>query len=69
MNATRLACVVGSPRSLPLPSNAKQWTVTQSEANGDVTENLNQKEEELEQVEESDSEYSLGSSSSQEEGI
>ena len=69
MNATCLARVVGSPRSLPLPSNAKQWTITQSEANGDVKENLNQIEEELDQVEESDSEFSSGSSSAEEEGI
>ena len=69
VNATRLARVVGSPRSLPLPSNAKQWIITQSEANGDVTENLSQIEEELEQVEESDSEFSPGSSSAEEEGI
>ena len=27
VNATRLARVVGSPRSLPLPFNAKQWTL------------------------------------------
>ena len=42
---------------------------TRSEANGDVTENLNQIEEELEQVEKSDSEFSPGSSSAEEEGI
>ena len=70
MNATRLARVVGFPRSLPLPSNAKQWTVTRLEANGDISEtsDLNQIEEELDRVEESDSEFSPGSSFA-EEGI
>ena len=71
MNATRLALVVDSSRRLPLPSNAKQWTVTRLEAEGDISEtsNLNQIEEELDRVEESDSEFSPGSSFAEEEGI
>ena len=54
VNATHLARVVGSTRSLPLPFNAKQWTITSQKL-------INQIEEELEQVEESDSEFSPGS--------
>ena len=49
------------PPNLLLPSNAKQWTVTQSECNGDLSENSNLPNRRgAGPVEESDSEFSPG---------